>query len=424
MKQVFPGSFGRFLAPFAAALGLAVFPSPAGAANLTFHQADWLSDFTGFTSQNSDWGQVDIHLTSSDLSALQYDPSSSTYTGYINVVTNVQDGATMNWAVQNLPVQFQGLSSFNGSLPDSVMFDLGVTPGMDVTQLGYYATINMDPLGLAPTGSFATAGVDNLSLLYGGVDGTDPDTGTTFLGGTGRDAPPKAENFKGANAGETQGKGGQIAGKETDVAAVDEDKMGCVPGATARSIKYLQSQHKNVNTPDSAQDVYNALKTTMQSSVGDGGNGTNVDNLKPGKDAYDKAKKLPIKTEKNGGIANAIAALNKKKDVEVILKSKGQGGHCAFVSKIIPTLDKKGRVVSYTISTIDDPTQGNHKAENRKADYTVKPNGDITSPGNFAKVDTYFIETAVPEPSSSAALFAGFVSLVFFAGRRRSSLTA
>ncbi|MCW3059236.1 MAG: hypothetical protein JWQ02_1057, partial [Capsulimonas sp.] len=57
MKLALPRLSGRSLAPYLATLALAATASPSLAADFSFHQADWLSDFTGFTSQNSDWGR-------------------------------------------------------------------------------------------------------------------------------------------------------------------------------------------------------------------------------------------------------------------------------------------------------------------------------------------------------------------------------
>jgi hypothetical protein len=327
--------------------------------------------------------------------------------------------AHLNLLPEQEPYTFHGPSAFSGNLAESVMFDLGVTAGTDVASLSYSASIDMDPLGAVPTGSFATAGVDNVSLLFGGVSDTDSETGTTFLGGSGGDAPPKAENFKGANAGESQGKDNHIAGKEADIAAIDEDKQGAIPGAVARSLAYLEAQNQNVIINDPAQKIYDDLKVLMGTTTGDGGTGTKINSLKPAKDIYTKTRKIPVDTKKVNTIHDVLDTLKANKTVEAVFKLKGKGGHVGLVSKIIPNTDKNGVAVSYTISVIDDSLQGDHLASNTKMDYTVALNGDVLSPGYVASVDSFFVETAVPEPSTLAALLAGGLCLLVLVARRR-----
>ncbi|BDI29031.1 hypothetical protein CCAX7_10820 [Capsulimonas corticalis] len=422
MKQVFSRSTGRFLVPFAAALGLAVFSCPTSAATFSFAQDDWLSDSGGFTSQNSDWGQVDIHLAPSDLSAFRYSATDGTYTGYVNVVTNVQNGATMNWAVQNLPVQFRNVTDLSGSLPSTVRFDLGVTPGVNVTNLGYFATINRDPLGMEPTGSFAAASVGDKSILFGGITGTDPITGDTYSGDSGGDPPPKASNFVGLDATQVAGKGHAIAIKETAVAAIDEDDAGCAPGAVARSIEYLKSINKRIVINGSAQDVYSGLQTNMQTQPG---TGTRVDLVKSKKDEYDKKNHIPIQTTKSGDIEVAYKALGHKEDVEVFLNKKSGSGHFAFVSKIIPvyTLNphdpKEKDLTNYIFTIIDDPTQADHKAENESIPLYVYTNRTIGQSDYLSSIGSFFIENVVPEPSPLIFVLAGSCVLILMIGLRR-----
>lgn len=353
----------------------------AGAASLGFEQISWLDNAGGYVSRFSDWGQVQISLGSAD-DGLFYTMTVQTgygqlvtgRGGYMNIVTDA--GGSADWDVQNLPFFYENPIDLDGRLPQGVWFDLGVTPGTPLSSLNYYYTIDPAPLASMPAGTLTSLPVTEFEQFLSGDMlwlGPNPPQGG------GLTAPPAAQNFEGAAAGEHVGWVGSISVPETSIGAVNEDDNGCAPGAVARSIKYMSDNHSNVNVPATTQQVYGALRTAMKTTAA----GTMTDNILSGKNAYVAANNLPIMSTQTQSFQAAMDTLNRNGDVELGVAwgtgadGKSLGGHRTFVSEVQELQDSSGNVTGYVVRTIDDPEQGDGKAENSTHTMKFDANGNL-----------------------------------------------
>lgn len=80
--------------------------------------------------------------------------------------------------------------------------------------------------------------------------------------------------------------------------------------------------------------------------------------------------------------------LEKGGDVELRIEFAGGVGHFATVTEITPLGDGKGFQIKY----VDDPTQGDGKAENQEHTITTDKAGNITS-GGGGKVTGFWVES-------------------------------
>lgn len=157
--------------------------------------------------------------------------------------------------------------------------------------------------------------------------------------------------------------------------------MGCAPGATARSIKYLMG-----DAVGDVQDIYDGLAGTMGTSPTTGTSDANILN---GKRKYTKQNKLKIDSHfagwsKSAAVA-AMALLDGGADIEIIIKWDNQDiGHVAMITSIT-RIDKDHFQVKY----VDDPNQNDGTAENKEHVITVDRDGNF--PGG--KIDKMLIET-------------------------------
>ena len=247
---------------------LTTFTRPSHAVLLDFQQFDWLDGGGGYTSQNSDWGNVVFDFDSSDIGSFTF--TGSEYIGYLNVVTDTSGlgGPSANWAVENLPIVFQSTLEFDEDLPYEVSFSLGTSSGLNVPSLDFLFSIDSAPLFSAPVGSMTTIGVTDQGILIGGSDA--PDTEGAGL----QNNPTPAQNFRGAAGGTVVTNHSRIVGTQTNLPAIDEDVNGCAPGAVARSISYLRMR-AGVPASTNAQAIYNDLKSSnyMNTSIGTNGSG-------------------------------------------------------------------------------------------------------------------------------------------------------
>jgi len=346
-------------------------------ADLAFEQISWL-DHAGasYTSRYSDWGEVKLSLSSADHSL--FHPMTvegvAGYGGFVNIVTDAAGSA--DWEVRNLPIWYTDPLELDGRLPQGVSFDLGVSPGTIVSGLNCYYTVNPAPLALMPAGTFVSKPVTEFSQL---LSGDNLWLGTVLLQGGGLTSPQAAMDFPGAESGEVIGSSAKIAIPEKDVAAVNEDKNGCAPGAVARSIKYMADAHPNVNVPDSAQTVYGQLRTDMGTTAA----GTDTPDILSGKNTYVRNHNLPITSTQTKSFKKAMDTLKNKGDVEVGVrwgqKADGTslGAHRAFVTEVQELQDANGNTTGYVVKTMDDPTQGDGTAANSTHTMKFDANGKL-----------------------------------------------
>ncbi len=360
-----------------ALLGIAL---PSEAVELDFYQLSWLDDSGGYVSQYSDWGRVEITLTSAD--AGWFHPMTvggvDGWGGFLNVVTD--SSGSPDWNVGNLPIFFTDLLELDGRLPQGVLFDLGVVPGTQIATLDYLLTVDSTPLAAMPGGALQPTPVSDYEILVGGDNLWLRDT---FIEGGGKTAPQQAKNSKSADAGEKIGSVAKISVAEKNVATVNEDNNGCAPGAVARSIKYMADAHSHVNVTDDAQTVYGDLRTTMKTDA----DGTATPDILSGKNKYVADNKLPITSTQTTNFKKAMETLKNKGDVEVGVhwgkKADGSslGAHRAFVSEIQEIQDAAGITTGYVVKIIDDPKQGDGTAANSVT--TLK----FDAAGNLVQMD-------------------------------------
>lgn len=286
---------------------------------------------------------------------------------FLNIVTQVP-GGTRSWAVRNLFVRYPSPAHMAGSHP-SVQFSLTTPNGLRVPSLSYAMSVTSVPLLAAPSGPLAFVPVALENYLTGGRNG----------GGSGGSTIPLTIGpwigFPVIPAGTTT----TTTVAADDIPAVDEGKMGCAPGAVARSIAYMTDD-------DTAQDIYDELYKDMKTDPANGG--TTDPNTVAGKAAYAAAHGLDITTDLNsdglGSIGDAIDVLDDGGDVEILITWNNKSGHVAMVTSITDNGDG-----TYTVTYVDDPEQGDGKAENQE--HTITVNAD----GSFAggHVDGFITET-------------------------------
>ena len=339
--------------------------APAHSASLDFMQTDWMDASGGYISQDSDWGRVEITLGSADAGAF-FPMTAGGVTGqggFINIVTYVGGGGAA-WNIQNLPIFFENPAELDGRLPQGVAFDLGTALGVDVANLDYYWEIVSTPSPAMPGGAKTNTSVSVFEILNGGdaiwLAGT-------LTEGAGPATPVPAENFNGANAGEKIGAVSKISVAEKNLHKVNEDGNGCAPGSVARSVKYMSDTHSNVNVPDSAQTVYGQLRTAMGTTA----KGTGTSKILSGKNAYVAANNLPIVSTQTNSFKKAMDTLKNGGDVEAGVawgqdaNGKSLGAHRAMVTEVQEITDAGGATTGYVVKIVDDPTQGDGKAENK-----------------------------------------------------------
>jgi hypothetical protein len=360
---------------------------PAHAIVFDFFQVDWMADPAAgigpYVSQDSDWGRVEITLNSTTDHGLfvpmVLEDGTNGWGGFINIVTDAAGTGVDDWEIYNLPIFYEDPLELDGRLPQGVLFDLGVAPGVDIMNLNYGFTVDPTPLlttGPVPIPSSIPAAVNTFEVLTGGdqlrLFGSLVESG-------GQSAPQPAQDFPGAESGEVIASRASIAVPETSVAGVNEDNNGCAPGSVARSIKYMADANSNVTVTDDANTVYGELKTAM----GTTNKGTATSKILSGKDKYVSDNGLPIVSTQTDSFKEAMETLKNKGDVEIGMNwgtgadGKSKGAHRAFVSEIQELKDADGNTTGYVVKTVDDAEQGDGKATNKTHTAKFDANGKL-----------------------------------------------
>jgi len=384
--------------------GLVVACCIASAAHtLSVQQIDWGAATGGYLVQNSDWGTVTIRFQPGDEKEFVAGPGG--LSGYLQVVTFSGTGTpAYNWAVSNMLIVIPSSSTLDERLPDSFTFNIGLPRGFDASIDTVYSAgmvITATPLTEMPNIPLVQVAVTHVTWVWSN-------------GLAGQVEPPPAQNFVAFADDNNEKFESKIKIKETDVEAVNEELNGCGPGAAARSLKYLQKQGL-INLNQTVQQVYDTLKGAnyMMTDLGVNGKGTTNANFQAGKDKYSQNRNLKIETDATATSpfikSDVMDAMNAGADVEIVFdkgkndKDQDMLGHIAFVSEIILTRDKKTEdVTSFKVKFIDDPNQGNGKAENRLngnwLEFTVtrgsdqKEKIDLKGWGKGATLTQFFVE--------------------------------
>ncbi|MBS1705059.1 MAG: PEP-CTERM sorting domain-containing protein [Armatimonadetes bacterium] len=405
----------RFLS--AAALGTAMMG--VYAADIQSSQLGFLSDSGGYQNQYSDWGSMQITYRASDFSDMTSDGQGGFY-GYLNV-WNSNSSATDNWAVQNKFVYFNSASEMEGST-DGFWYALG-NEGTNYAGTSNQYKYQLTAVPTSMMGSNLRMSSDTITqqdVLFGGGAYDSPDNGL-FTGGTGQSIGATAKNSDAGGTGAASSKTSRIKVKDSEVDPIKEDPNHCGPGSVTKSLQYLKKTSSLLSGAD-LSGVYDALKGSMETTQE---NGTYLDKWISGKKKVTDDKKIPVSTEyisDPSKIDDIAKKLSEGADVELfVYQGKGKdgkewGGHFAFVSEIVRNYDANGKLIGFTVRTLNDLNQKDQNAGNDPITYTFDSTGKCTSHGTGAKLYGFMVETPVPEPATLAALAIGAVALL----RRRS----
>lgn len=282
--------------------------------------------------------------------------------GWLNVVIDTTShNGSEQWAVQNLYLVYDDLDFLLGSAP-TVQFSLGlVDPDIPLPLLEAAVFLSSEPLEEQPE---AEALVDYPVILepylVGGFNGGGsaisdiPFIIGPWIGPTSLPVRVATINITAAN-----------------ITAIDEGHAGCFPGSAARSISYLGEVH-NFDTHD-PMHMYGDLVEFMGTDIC--GTGTTGDDALSGKNSYCLANNWTINShivytdtyDPTGGSSWADLMkqvqddLDAGCDVEILIRWSRGGGHAAMVTAVTRHADG-----SATIGYVDDPNQGDGKAENEE----------------------------------------------------------
>lgn len=319
---------------------------------------------------NSDWGSLDY--TYMGTSSIQY----------FNLTV---DGV---WRVQNMPL----LSNEGFGNPSTLTFNfsLGNTVGTAVPAVsyGYSTTLATKPAAPAMNNAanLTTREINAGTAEGGNLLGLTAAPGS-LLGGVGGFNSAGHANFPNQDCGINF----------------------CAPVSVSNSLQFLNAKH---NLGMAAADISTAA---IAAAIGTTGAGTPLGWWNQ-KDAYMKAKKLPITTVTSASAQDAIDAIKAGKDVEL-----GGGGHRAALVGIAALDD--GR---YAIDVAHDTNQGNAGGTKIERGILDPTTGKITGITfwNNADFRNFVIESPVvpiPEPETYALMLAGLATVAVMARRRKAS---
>jgi len=223
---------------------------------LAFFQLDVTLDTDSVP--NSDWGEV--HVIHEGAAQLRY----------FNLTVNG------SWQVRNAPLlSAEGVGT---TQTEVFSFDLGVSPGVDVTQLSYAATIELSPRGEMPHGDTLAAVLSRAYFIAAGITDDEP-----WLVPPAR---PFISFFQDGQRVTHEGFPNQ-----------QSRPSECVPTAVSNSLQWLKKKH-GLNIADDELTI-----DKMKAAVGwhgplagkEAGADQGWEKLK---DKYMKAKGFPISTKK------------------------------------------------------------------------------------------------------------------------------
>ncbi len=391
----------------------------AGAASVQFQQVDWLAEGGGYVTdgQNSDWCRVEVTLDPSDFGSFSL-VTDVGYVGYLNVVTTVPGvGETNWWGVQNHIIVLDELTQaeLDGRLPESTMFGIDVSPGLNVTELYHTTEISSTLMTSAP-GPAATGypNVGDCNFLIGGLDDED---GEGYFGGTGKKkiTKKKKENQKTAKK--------KAKKKKVPIRNVKEDPNGCGPGSATRSLFYLADTDGRLTLADSVQDVYDDLFDEMETTLA---KGTKKAKMKSGLESYITKKSLPVVTKQQSDFTDILKKLGDGHDVEILVywgEEGGEklGGHVAHVVEIIELMDDLGEFAGYQVTIVDDGDQDDATASSVQHVLYFDEFDNLEYFGDNAKLIGFQIDEVIPEPSTFILLVMGSLGLLARARGRRKT---
>lgn len=355
------------------ALALLLSAAPGRAADLLFFQ----DSFETFGSDgglpivqtNTDWGSARLSYLGVD--AVQY--------------FNLTVGG--NWVVRNMPLGHE----FDDGTLESRMYDfgLGSLGGSTIASVSYGFSMGRSLLDGAPLET-ATAAVAP-RLLTGG-NGQGP----------GGQAPKPQPDPPPVAAGDQVVSHASIKNPVNQQCGVNQ----CVPAAASNSLQYLNAKFK-LNIADnliSIPTLATAFGTTTESGTANGWENKKKD--------FFKANNVPVSTVTVTKLEDILKAIQKGKDVELIVSPQPGGtlGHAVFVTGIWKL--KSGNWVLDIVHDTDQKDK-NKGLESQSILYDAK----TKTLSGYAwvtdrKISEFVVEspsnTKVPEPASWLMLILGF----------------
>jgi hypothetical protein len=342
--------------------------TPPSTGPVQFTQLNWLADDGSVRFADSRVGVAEFSFSSDATQLLATHGG-----GFVNVVTDIGSGP--QWSVQNLYLNYPSPGALRHAHP-SVQFGFPTSNGTPVTTLDYGITITKNARTQPPASLDFHAVVNLRDYLVGGLG----------QGGSGRSNFPLnvgvwvgCANVR--NCKPNLNVKGEVQVQVDKLPAVNEGKMGCAPGAAARSIKYLMGA-----AVGDVQSIYSDLYGDMGTSPT---TGTTKPNILSGKRQYTKDNKLKINSTMSpwskSQAKNYANELNKGADLEIIIQWDNQTiGHVAMVTSITEVGKDQ-----FQIKYVDDPTQGDGKAENQEHTITVGADGSFAG----GKITDFLLET-------------------------------
>ncbi|MCH7918734.1 MAG: hypothetical protein IIC50_12205 [Planctomycetes bacterium] len=338
------------------------------AVSAQFYQLDWLGEDLTPLWPDSLVGEMALDFDGTEAEFLVNNGGA-----YINVVVESAD-PTRNqaqWVVRNLYLAYPDQPYMDNSSP-TVQFRLPAREGEDVTEMWVGIVVTDHPVAQFPAVEVHLTPVTARPYHTGGFAG----------GGSGlSDLPVTIGPWIGVLLpGDVPVDWAWTWWAAGEIAEVNEAVNGCAPASAARSIEYLGNAH-GFDT-DGAQDIYDGLYEDMNTDE----SGTADDDMLKGKKKYTEDNGLPIDTELVYGMENigdVMDAIDAGADVEILIAWDPNGGHAAMITSIVQFSDG-----SYEITYVDDPTQGDGKAENEEHTIHVQPDGSF--PGG--QVDGFMVE--------------------------------
>lgn len=201
---------------------------------ITFSQLDWFGPDGSLAQTDSLYGQM----------SWSYDPDTTT-TYYLNVNVSLTIGESGSWVIQNLPLFAVDDDDFSTRSEGTYfnLAELGLIAGTDLSEIYYSATVDSTIRATNPGPAATFAAVETLERRATDVTDQSPDPGPFDPGepnGVKLDAAPTKQN------------------KARDVKGVQENHSKCCAGAFARSIDWLNREHK-LGMNKNAQQIYEDL---------------------------------------------------------------------------------------------------------------------------------------------------------------------
>ncbi|MGD8501076.1 MAG: Ig-like domain-containing protein, partial [Phycisphaerales bacterium] len=321
--------------------------------NVEFHQINWYDPHGVLVQENSLWGRM----------SFSYYPGDTT--SYLNLTLANSLGGAEAWVVQNLPLFAvdNGDYSRRGEAVDINLAELGMLQGQDWPAVYWKLSVDRSIRTEALTEPNIFGAVEDLDRFACDSMDETPDPGPFTDAGT-----PKGIKLDKAPAKES---------KSRDVRGVQEDDAKWCAGSFARSIDWLNREHK-LGIGRSAQQIYRDLIAAGVSKPNDDGS-TARDEWIALKNTYARQKtgnKIVTKVWDPGGMVDPVTGVTEVNgDFVTWLKNELKHGEDVELAYYYP--GNAHIVTVLEVYTEDGDTyvkyrDDEHQGDNSKGDKKVK----------------------------------------------------